>query len=284
MTVALLRVVVVALAIFWTPAEPAFAEPASFPDLKDPVAGRGDVTFADLIRLVAPGIAASGETASEGRVIDVRHIGGREWSSSGPEVVKLLDFAAVPARSGGRDRMALLLDFGAAQHSASGFVVLAIFDVAGEPRLLDAADVAFDRWTSFAEPVRLPVGTGDDLLVTQSTHFNSSQGYATAALILLRDDRLELVDRLSTLDDRTCAFERTQRLGIRQGAGKPFSDIVATVTERTAASGRDCGDATVPGPAMRAITVTYRWDAAAQRYSPDSNAFVVLRRENEARF
>lgn len=30
--------------------------------------------------------------------------------------------------------------------------------------------------------------------------------------------------------------------------------------------------------------LTYRWDAAAQRYTPDSDAFTHLARENEERF
>ena len=279
------HVALVALAIFWTPVERAFAEPVSFPQLADPVAGREDVTFADLVRLVAPGIAAAGEAASGGGAIDVRHIAGEEWSDPGHEALELLKFAAVPTRSGGLDRMALLLDFGEARYSASGFVVLALFDVvAGEPRLLDAADVALDRWTFFAEPVRLPVGAGDDLLVTQSTHFNSSQAYATAALILVRNDRLELVDMISMLDDRACSFERTQRLGIRQGSGAPFADIQATVTELTADSGEQCGDAAAPEPGTRMITVAYRWDVAEQRYIADSDAFLLLAQENEERF
>lgn len=267
-----LGLALVVLAAFCMPAARALAEPVSFPDLTDRVAGREDVSYADLVRLVEPG-----ETG-------IRHIGGADWRGSGPEEARLLHFAAVPARSAGRDRLVLLLDFGAARNDgASGFVVLALFDIAGRPRLLDAADIAFDRTTSFAEPVRLPVGAGD-LLVTQSTHFNSSQGYAIAALILLRGDRFELVDTIATLDDRACAYARTQRLDVRQGAGEPPSDIVATVTELTAASDENCGDAAVPQPATRAIKVTYRWDDAAQRYAPDSDAFLALARENEQRF
>jgi hypothetical protein len=279
MVVVLSRVALLALALFWMTAGRAFAEPVSFPDLTEPVAGRQDVTFADLVRLVVPGAVESGEGT-----IDVRHIGGDAWSDPGPEAMRLLKLAAVPARSGGRDRTVLLLDFGPAQDSASGFVVLALFDVTGEPRLLDAADIAFDRWTAFAEPVRLPVGEGDDLLVTRSTHFNSSQGYATTALILLRGDRFALVDTISTFDDRACAFERTQRLGIWQGTGTPFADIRATVSERTTVSAGQCGEATVPEPGTRDIAVTYRWDAAGERYSADSDAFDVLARENERRF
>lgn len=279
MVVVLSRVALLALALFWMTAGRAFAEPVSFPGLTEPVAGRKDVTFADLVRLVAPGAVESGEGT-----IDVRHIAGDAWSDPGPEAMRLVKLAAVPARSGGRDRTVLLLDFGPAQDSASGFVVLALFDVTGEPRLLDAADIAFDRWTAFAEPVRLPVGEGDDLLVTRSTHFNSSQGYATTALILLRGDRFALVDTISTFDDRACTFERTQRLGIRQGTGTPFADIRATVSERTTVSAGQCGEATVPEPGTRDIAVTYRWDAAGERYSADSDAFDVLARENERRF
>lgn len=279
MVVVLSRVALLALALFWMTAGGAFAEPVSFPGLTEPVAGRQDVSFADLVRLVAPGAVESGEGT-----IDVRHIGGDAWSDPGPEAMRLLKLAAVPARSGGRDRTVLLLDFGPAQDSASGFVVLALFDVTGELRLLDAADIAFDRWTAFAEPVRLPVGEGDDLLLTRSTHFNSSQGYATTALILLRGDRFALVDTISTFDDRACAFERTQRLGIRQGMGTPFADIRATVSERTTVSAGQCGEATVPEPGTRNIAVTYRWDAAGERYSVDSDAFDVLARENERRF
>ena len=279
MVVVLSRVALLALALFWMTAGRAFAEPVSFPGLTEPVAGRKDVTFADLVRLVAPGAVESGEGT-----IDVRHIAGDAWSDPGPEAMRLVKLAAVPARSGGRDRTVLLLDFGPAQDSASGFVVLALFDVTGEPRLLDAADIAFDRWTAFAEPVRLPVGEGDDLLVTRSTHFNSSQGYATTALILLRGDRFALVDTISTFDDRACTFERTQRLGIRQGTGTPLADIRATVSERTTVSAGQCGEATVPEPGTRNIAVTYRWDAAGERYSADSDAFDVLARENERRF
>lgn len=284
MSVRAMRAALVALAIFCAPVERARAEPASFPGLTDPVAGRQDVTFADLVRLVAPGSGASGQAMPEGGVIAVRHIDGSAWESPGPAVAELRHFAALPARSGGLERTVLLLDFGPARDSAFGFVVLALFDVAGEPKLLDAADVGFDLYTSFADPVRLQVGAGGDLLITRSTHFNSSQGYATAALILLREDRFELVDTVFTLDERACSFERTQRLGIRQGAGAPFADIEAVVSERTTSAGEQCGDATVPRPGTRTIAVTYRWDAAGQRYSADSDAFLLLADENAKRF
>lgn len=255
----------------------ASGQSVSFPEPGDPLPWAKDRTYADLVRLAVPGTAGAG--ASE-----IRHIAGEDAGGGVPAPNAAPRIAAIPVRSGGHDRMALLLDFGEAGEGASGLAVLALFDMAADPLLLDAADVAFDRRTSFMGPARLPVSIGDDLLATRSTHSNSGQGYATAALILVRDDRLELVDTIFTFDDRACTHERTQRLDIRQGAERPFRDIVATVTERTAASGEDCGDATAPEPGTRTIAVTYRWDAAGQRYLPGSDAFHVLARENEERF
>lgn len=275
-TVALLRVALVGLAIVSMPVERAFAEPVLRPDLADRVGGREDVTFADLVRLVVPGTAGN-------ETIDVREIGSEVVEDLEPESMAALRLAAVPVRSGGNDRMALLLNFGRGR-DVVGLAILALFDVAGGPRLLDAANVASGDDTYFLDPARLAVGSGDDLLAIGSTHANSGQSYTTVPLVLLRNDRLELVDMISALDERLCAYERTQRPDIRQGAREPFSDVVATVTEVTTLSGHDCGEAPVPEPGTRTITVTYSWDIGEQRYVPDSGAFELLAAENEERF
>lgn len=66
--VAPLRGALVGLAMFGMSVAPGFAEPVLRPDLADRVAGREDVTFADLVRLVVPGTAGN-------ETIDVREIG-----------------------------------------------------------------------------------------------------------------------------------------------------------------------------------------------------------------
>ena len=266
----------VGLAICWIPVERAYAEPVLHPDLADRVDGSEDVTYADLVRLVVPGTAGN-------EVIDVRDIGGTEVEDLEPASAAAPRLSAVPVRSGGLDRMAVLLNFGSGR-DVVGLAILALFDVSGEPTLLDAANVASGDGTSFLDPARLPVGIGDDLLAIQSTHWNSSQGYTTVPLVLVRNDRLELVDSIFAFDENLCAFERTQRPELRHEAGEPFSDIVASVTEETTPSGEDCGDHPVPEAGIRTITVRYQWDAGAQRYIPDSDAFDVLARESEGRF
>lgn len=261
----------------------AMAEP-SFPARPtDALPASEGGTYLDLLRRVMPGIVVDGIAYSGARPVAIRQIDGSGEGTVEPTASGQLNLTAVPLRSGGMERMALLIDFGTAEHDL-GAAILALFDIAGEPLLLDAADIAMDRHTSFRNPVRLSVSAGDDLLVSQSMHFNSNQYYAIANLILVRDDRFELVDTIAMLSDQDCAFERSQSLMIEQGTGKPVADIVATVTERTTLTAEDCGGRVGPEPGSRTVAVTYRWDPAAQRYEPDSDAFTALARENEERF
>lgn len=214
-----LRVVLGALMLLMGAVGGTLAQPSFLPEPTDALPGGEGRTYLDLLQLVMPGIAVSGGTYSGGRQpAGIRHLEGWEEGDVGLAPIGHLGLEAVQLRSGGMERMALLVDFGKTGYSL-GFTILALFDVEGEPGLLDAADVASAQWTSFMDPVRLSVGAGDDLLVTQSTHHNSSQGYANASLILVRDDRLELVDTIALLSDRDCGFERSQTLAVEQGAG-----------------------------------------------------------------
>jgi len=282
--VAWARVVLGTLMLLMCAVGGSVAQPAFSPDPTDALPASEGRTYLDLLQRLVPGIAVKGQAFSGGRPLTgVRRLEGPDERDVRLAPTGLLHLRAVPVRSGGTVRTALLVDFGDAGDSV-GLTVLALFDIAGEPRLLDAADVASGRWTSFMDPVRLSVGAGDDLLVTQSTHHNSSQGYANVSLILVRNDRFELVETISLFSDKDCAFERSQSLTVEQGTGEPLADVVATVTERTVLTTEDCGGRAGPELGSRTITVTYRWDSAAQRYVPDSDAMAMLARENAKRF
>lgn len=268
-----LRAAAAALAFLLAAVGGGRGEPVSRPDPADPLPWAQGRTYADLVRLVLPGDGTA----------DFRHIGGEDMANPLPAPLGPVRIAAVPLGPGGAQRLVLLLDPGRVEDAAMAPAVLALFEMTDEPRLVDAADVGFDRFTDFAEPARLPLG-GGDLLITRSVHWNSGQSYAVTVLILARGDRLELVDTIFTLDERTCAYERTQRLAVRSGAQGPFPDIAASVTELTVATGENCGEAAVPEPGTRTIAATWRWDGNAGRYLADSDAFDALARENEARF
>lgn len=277
----LLGAITGALVLVLISAGNALAGSVSFPELSDLVPGRTNTTYADLVRLVAPSASGNETPVDDQAPQQVRHIEGGYNITLGS--IDFRGFAAVSVRSGGKDRIALLLDIGEPEY-AVGSAVLALFEVSDKPTLLDAVDVAFDRHTSFANPVRLPVGVSDDLLVVLSTHHNTGQSYAIAAPILVLNDRFELVDTIFMLGERNCSYERTQSLNVRQGHGEPFADIVVSIVDQAVeASHLECGETTFPVPEARTITVTYYWDRTARKYVPDSDAFVRLARENEER-
>ena len=112
------------------------------------------------------------------------------------------------------------------------------------------------------------------------------QSSTATALILIRNDKLQLIDTVFTFNDRFCGFDRDETPEFHAGDrdGRTYSDIVATVTEVTKATDESCEGENPPKPGKRTFTVTYRWDETASAFKPDSDAFDVLAKENEERF
>lgn len=266
----------------WTAAH---AQVAGFPELNNTVPGHQDITYFDLARMLIPDLKAGANGFYDGSApIGMRDILGDDEGGSPPETTSLSNAAVLTVKTGGKDRLAMLYDLGQAQDSAEGFAVLALYDLTGKPRLLDAVNVAVDRSTSFHEPGKISIADGDDAVVTTSTHFNSNQGYVGTMLIMIRKDRFHLIDAIYTFDENYCAYRRTQNLAFKSlGGHKPFAPIRATVTDATVPSKESCEEAP-PKATSRDISVTYRWDRAKSRYIRNSDAFEKLSAENEKRF
>jgi len=273
---------VMLLPLLWTAAG---AQTVSFPDLGSALPGRSDVTYLDLAKLVIPSLASDGNGFYKGGLpIEMRHIEGPDSGGSPPETSSFPNAAVLPIRAGGQDRLAMLFDLGDSPDSAEGYAVLALYDVTAKPKLLDAANVAVDRSTYFREPNKLSIGAGDDMLITMSTHFNSSQGYVITPLIMVRNDKFELIDMVYTFDERLCTYSRKQDVAFQAIAdGQPHGAIKVTVTDATIPSGESCDDAQ-PEASSKDTSVTYHWDKKASRYVADSDALKRLSAENEKRF
>ncbi|TIQ34580.1 MAG: hypothetical protein E5X48_18260 [Mesorhizobium sp.] len=263
----------------------ADAQAVSFPELNSAVPGHQDVTYLDLARMVFPDLAAGANGFYDGTApIEMRHIAGADDGGSPPATTSLSNAEVLAVKAAGRDRLAMLYDLGYGSDSAEGFAVLALYDLTGKPRLLDAANVAVDRNTSFHEPRKVSIAAGDDAIVTMSTHFNSNQGYAGTMLIMVRNDRFQLIDAIYTFDENYCAYRRTQKLAFRSlGGHKPYAPIKITVTDATVPSEESCNEAP-PKATSHDISVTYHWDKAKSRYVKNSDAFEKLSAENEKRF
>lgn len=264
----------------------ARAADVAFPALADPVPGAKDVTYLDLARLVLPDLEAAEGAYRGGEVADTRHIGGAEMLGSPPEELVIYELAALTLRASGSDRLALLFDLGQSVDAAEGFALLALYDVGRTPALLDAVQIGLDRHTHFRSPGSVALSGDDDLVLTMSSHFNSSQAYVTSAMLMVRSDRFQLVDTVFTFDDQGCGFERAQmpEFSADGAGGDVYSDIVVTVVETTRRTGDDCGSQEVPPEGGRTVSVTYGWDDARARFVPDSDSLEILARENESRF
>jgi hypothetical protein len=262
----------------------AGAQAVSFPELSSTVPGHQDVSYLDLARMIVPDLVAGEDGFYKGGApIEMRDIIGDEGGSP-PETINLPSAAVLPIKAGGKDRLTMLFDLGQAEDSAEGFAVLALYDLTGKPKLLDAVNVGTDRNSYFRDPGKLALGPGDDALITMSMHFNSNQGYVGTILVLVRDDRFEPIDQINTFDENVCAYKRTQDLSFQTpGSEKPYAPIKVTVTDATAPSGDSCEEP-APEAASRDISVTYRWDKAKSRYVKDSDAFEKLSAENAKRF
>ncbi len=254
--------------------------------LAEPVPGLHGTTYLDLVRQVVPDVAPAGSSYQGKTVIDVRHIAGDDAAAGPPGTIRVSTVETLPVQSDGKDRLLVMLELGEAEGAAQGYVVLALFNLAGSPTLLDAADIGFDRLTSFQAPGRISLGEGKNVVLTSSQHFNSSQGYVTTAMILIRNDRLQLIDTVFTFNDRFCGFDRDQTPAFRAGDrdGRTYSDLVATVTEIVKPNGETCDAEEGLEAKTRTIEVIYRWDETLSLFKPNSDAFEVLAKENAERF
>jgi len=262
----------------------AGAEDAANPGLGKSIVGHADTTYADLVRTFIPDLTAKDDYYVGSSPIEMRHIAGPDNDTSPPEATSVFSAAVFAMKAGGKDRLAMLFDLGDSPDSAEGYAVLALYDITGKPTLLDAVNVAVDRSTYFREPGKLSVGANDDVLITMSTHFNSSQGYVITPLVMVRDDKFELVDMIYTFDENLCAYRRTQDVAFQtQADGQPYAAVKVTVTDATVTNDESCDEAAPPA-SSQAVSATYHWDKKTSHYVKDSDVLEKLAGENAKRF
>lgn len=260
--------------------------------LLDSVTPKSPVRYIDLARQFVTDLAGSDDSFSGKTLGKIRHLGGPDYANAEADSFGIYDVSHLMMKADGKARLLVLFDFAQAADVTPGVAVLALYDLSDtRPRLLDAADIGFDASTSFFDKALLPIAEGSDLILTLSAHFNSSQSYATQSMILVRNDRFELVDSTTLLGERNCGIDRQQVIdyaanpgAAKPDEGKPYAPVRVTVTETTSAIEEVCADLTDTRLGTRKIAATYAWEAARDRYLPDSDALDRLGEENESRF
>jgi hypothetical protein len=245
------------------------------------------IRFLDLARHFVPDLDGFDNTFTGEKFNAVRHIGGSDFASNEVGTFGLFDVSHLMMKAGGKDRLVVLFDFSQAAGAAEGVAILALYDLSKEkPALLDAADIGFDASTHFFDKALLPVSDGDDVILTLSSHFNSNQSYATQSMILVRNDRFELIDSTSLLGERNCGIDRQQVISYAANPAdaKPYAPIKVTVTDTTSAIEEVCADLKSTKLGVSEIKTTYVWNAERGRYLPDSDDLERLEKENESRY
>lgn len=232
------------------------------------------------MRLAVPGLIQTGEDFRVGRPLELRHISGDP--NQRIEIAADTMVAsprAMPALSAGRRRVAMMLDLGQPQDSAEGVALLALFDVEQEPKLLDLANVAYDRQTGFFDPGKLALPDGSTPLLIASSHSNSNQTYQTYVMVDLHGDRLRLIDTFFLLNEQGCGFESSQRPGFTASGSREKPAIRIVVSQTVTRRLESCGTDPLPPPGARKVSVTYTWQAASQRYARSSDVLDRLAKE-----
>ena len=243
--------------------------------------------FVDLARHFVPDLMGGQDGYAGSQIIDIRHLGGPDFANGDAKTFAFYDVAHIMTKVDGKDRLLVLFDFSQASSAAQGVAVLALYNVAGtRPELLDAADVGFDASTSFFDQALLPVSDGTNVVLTLSSHFNSNQSYATQSMIMVRNDKLELIDSISLLGERNCGSDRQQTIAYaaNPAVGKPYAPIQVAVTDTTSAIEEECADLKQTQLGTIVTKANYVWNRDRNRYLPDSDALARLEKENESRY
>jgi hypothetical protein len=173
-------------------------------DPGDPVAGHAGVTYFDLMKLVVTDLDPPGQGEPKAhQIVPYRHIEGADAKTvpGGPVAIKFL--TPLDIHADGAPRLALVADLGPSDGDVTEFVLLALFDMTDNPKLLDVVEVGRDQMTGFADAPLFPLGHGADLIRIDSDHFNSDEDFVVTELIYVRDGRFRLLGSLFTFDQKT---------------------------------------------------------------------------------
>jgi hypothetical protein len=235
------------------------------------VEGEG-ATYLDLLEEVFPGVEASGgDQFTLKRTVRLRNLERPREVTERAGVIEISTVQSLWLVHAGEHHLALVVN--ARHEGADGveeFYALAVFAPQTNPRLVDAAEIDFDRFTGFwEESPLLPVRQGETAFWLRASHHNSSEGFHTYHLAELRGGRLRLAlaDPFGLTDVKLCGSETSETLKVvrERGvfAGRRMFDLsVRTETKPT-------GDCEGARPIRRRVTVRthrLRWDARRQTY------------------
>jgi hypothetical protein len=270
MTVSIRRAALVAFSFLLSLATAQFAVSAEYRYISenDAISEGTETTYFDLALQFAPGLA---NTPSDGRALSaIRHLGGDELPATiaSPSIGGI---DRIDIRQAGKPRMLVLFDFGQADDAAEGINVLALYDVTGAPRLLDAMNVGLDRENSFLEPGYVVLSPTFGMALVRNSHHNAGEEYLQSSLIGIWDDKLHDVDTVFSMSWLTAEEDLTVRPSFAAVKGELALDATFTITRKHCESACVL-DADYPSMTER-VKARYNWDAAAGKFARPEKAY-----------
>lgn len=243
--------------------------------LDDTVAGHPGVTYADLLKQVVLDLKYDVGAWKGTKIRNYRHLLGESSDNGPPDEIVITDVDVLHLREGGKDRLLLLTQDSNAP--SDWFGMLAAYDQAPRPKLLDAANIGSDQFNGFRDKPLLTLAGGTDIALVSSTHSNSNQAYEITTGAFLRNGRLTSAFSLFTISDHGCSYAREQALTLAPHG----PDVAAKVVITTTHSGEDCNpDDKPPKAGTRTVQDLYRWDAKKNNFVPVSGAVEHLGTDN----
>lgn len=271
-------------------ATPAIADQGPLKNAGDTVPGHPGLTYADLVRQVAPDLRLNADDHRvEGHFkMPPRHLAGEVFQGepSEPAVLGFIEDKRI--RVGGKKRIALLADLGGKEGRIESLALLMLFDdEGGTPKLLDAADVGIDKDTGFADQAVLPLGSGDSALVTWSEHGAAGLAMGGYMIVSPVGDRLAMVAQVPLTSESLCGWKaiETAHFGTASDPGGPLHRIEATVTVRISHTGQDgCNDEHQPAAATHIFHAAWGWNPDSRRFEPSASTLDGLEALNKQLF
>lgn len=260
----------VAAALLCFAASPALAD---LHPLSDAVAGHPGVTYADLLKQAVPDLAQDGDHWS-GKLARYRHLLGKDYDNGAPDDITVTGVDVRHIHEAGRARL-VLLSFNASAPN-DWFALLAAYDDAKKPKLLDSANIAADQYNGYFDPTILKLSGGNDAVLVTSTHSNSNEAYAIVSAVVLHGGKWLPALTVMTIDSHACTYNRTQELSFTAHG----LDIAAKVEDSTAVADEDCGEKPTLKNGRRTISDIWHWDRKKGRYIGKTGALDRLAKEN----
>ena len=264
------------------------ADTKQFHDAAEAVPGHPGLTYLDLIRRAVPDLAKNAaDDRFEGHLATTpRHIAGPEYQGDPPDVVTVGLVEDQRIKIGGKPRIALLVDLGPKPDRVEGLALLMLLDDAPRPRLLDDADVGIDQDSVFAERAVLPLGGGDDALVTYSEDDDADLTMGGYVLISPIGDRLRMVQLFDIASIEACGWSNIERakFSTSPDPGRAYRRIEVQASARFRRTDPSCGPRDVPKAHSAVFSATYRWNAAARRFETRSDIAARLKAFNNLVF